>query len=225
MSGNIIWEWSFGTTRFRTSTSRRQLRGAAKTISDNPGKITSTCRAPSRRTGWTAFPGLNRRSTRSWSTPARASSTSSTTATRFSRKTQAAIALAATTAAISLPLRRPSPLQPGNPPRSLQLEMRPAATNRSAAAATCSGSTPACPGPVTCWLFNNNQYLYQRRRQSYVFEINPYLASTGNRHGRLRQSAPPVTPPGRSTRTRTRPASSCPSRCWKYGSVSKPHAV
>ena len=39
------------------------------------------------------------------------------------------------------------------------------------------------PGAGHLLVFNNNQYLYQRTPQSYVFEINPYLNTSGSDTG------------------------------------------
>jgi hypothetical protein len=79
---------------------------------------------------------------------------------------------------------------------------------------------PGLPGAGRFLVFNNNQYLFQRTAQSYVFEINPYLNSSGTDTGSY--VAPPSA--GYTTWTFDRDTHKSDQQLskqvtWKYSSV------
>ena len=226
MSGNIVWEWSFWDHAIQNvDASKANYVGAGKTIADYPGKINLNLPGRPLQSNWLDCNSLDfNQSLNQIVVNSRQGEfyIIDHGNTFLAGNPSGSIALAATTAGDFL-------YRFGDPARYSQGSAPSVGTNWETAStgnkqiggsADVQWIAAGLTGAGHLLVFDNNQYLYQRTPQSYVFEINPYLNSSGTDTGAY------VNPPtaGYTTWTfdkDTMKANQLLSKqvTWKYGSV------
>jgi len=227
LSGNIVWEWCFWDHAVQTvDATKANYAGSGKTIADYPGKINLNLPGRPLCSNWLDCNSIDYN----------ASLDQIVVNSRqgefylidhgntfLAGNPVGSIALAATSAGDFLyRFGDPARYSQGNPPSvSANWENASSGNKQIGGSADVTWIGSGLPGAGDLLVFNNNQYLYQRTPQSYVFEINPFLTSGGT------TNASYVNPPaaGYSTWTfskDTMKANQLLSNqvAWKYGSIS-----
>ncbi len=226
MGGSVVWEWSFWDHVVQdVDPGMANYVGAGTTIADYPGRINLNLPGRPLRSNWLDCNSvdfdqalnqvvLNSRQGEFY--------VIDHGATFVAGDPAASIALAATAAGDFLyRFGDPARYAQGDPPSvGANWETATSGDKQIGGSSDAQWIASGRPGAGHLLVFNNNQYLYQRTPQSYVFEINPYLNSGGTDTGAY------VDPPaaGYTTWTfehDTMKANQLLSRqvVWKYGSV------
>jgi len=227
MNGNIVWEWSFWDHAVQdVDATKANYVGAGKTIADYPDKIDLNLPGRPLRANWLDCNSLDYNQS-----PDQIVVNSRQGEfyiidhgnTFLAGNPAGSIALAASSAGDFLyRFGDPARCSQGNPPSVNSLwETATSGNKQIGGSSNVQWIAAGLSGAGHLLVFNNNQYLYQRTPQSYVFEINPYLNSSGTDTGAY------VNPPtaGYNTWTfdkDTMKANQLLSKqvVWKYGSVS-----
>jgi hypothetical protein len=227
MNGNIVWEWCFFDHAVQDiDSTKANYVGAGKTIASYPGKINLNLPGRPVRSNWLQCNSLDYKQSLDQiviNSQQGEFYIINHGDTFIAGDPNGSITKAATTAGDFLyRFGDPALYQQGNPP-SIQKNWENATSGNKQIGASNNVHWIAAglPGAGHLLVFNNNQYLFQRTPQSYVFEINPFLNSNGSDTGSY------VNPPnaGYTTWTfdkDTHKASQQLSKqvVWKYGSVS-----
>ena len=227
MSGNVVWEWSFWDHAVQAiDATKANYAGAGKRVSDWPGKIDLNLPGRPLRANWLDCNSLdynqaldqvlvNSRQGEMY--------VIDRGNTFVAGDPAASLAKAATSAGDFLwRFGDPARYGQGNPPSvGTNWETATSGNKQIGGSSNAQWIASGLPGAGRILVFNNNQYLYQRTPQSYVFEVNPYVGSAGSDTGAY------VNPPaaGYTTWTfekDTMKASQQLSKqvVWKYGSLS-----
>jgi hypothetical protein len=226
MSGNVIWEWSFWDHAIQdVDPTKANHVGTGRTIADYPGRIDLNLPGRPLRSNWLDCNSLD------YNAALDQIVINSRQGefyvidhgnTFVAGDPAASIALAASAAGDFLyRFGDPARYSQGNPPSvGAAWETATSGHKQIGGGSNVQWIPSGLPGAGHLLVFNNNQYLYQRTPQSYVFEINPYLNASGVDTGAY------VNPPaaGYATWTfdkDTMKANQQLSRqvVWKYGSV------
>ncbi len=226
MSGAIVWEWSFWDHAIQNvDATKSNSVATGKTIADYPGKINLNLPGRPLQSNWLDCNSLDfNQSLNQIVVNSRQGEfyIIDHGSTFLAGNPAGSIALAATTAGDFLyRFGDPARYSQGNPPSvGLNWETATSGNKQIGGSSNVQWIASGLPGAGHLLVFNNNQYLYQRTPQSYVFEINPYLNSAGVDTGSY------VNPPaaGYSTWTfdkDTMKANQSLSKqvVWTYGSV------
>ena len=223
MSGNIVWEWSFWDHAIQNVDSSKANYGAA--IASYPGKINLNLPGRPLQSNWLDCNSLDfNQSLNQIVVNSRQGEfyIIDHGNTFLAGNASGSTALAATSAGDFLyRFGDPARYNQGSAPSvSLNWENATSGNKQIGGSANAQWIASGLAGAGHLLVFNNNQYLYQRTPQSYVFEINPYLNSSGVDTGAY------VNPPtaGYSTWTfdkDTMKANQSLSSqvTWKYGAV------
>ncbi|MCX7047485.1 MAG: DUF1566 domain-containing protein [Candidatus Sumerlaeota bacterium] len=227
MSGNIVWEWCFFDHGIQDmDAAKANYVGAGKTIANYPGKLNLNLPGRPLRSGWPSgnsldynqaldqivinsmqgeFYIINRGGTFVVGNPT------------------ASIAAAAGSAGDFLyRFGDPARYGAGNPPSvSSNWENATNGNKQIGASNNAQWIASGLPGAGHLLVFNSNQYLFTRTPQSYIFEINPFLNSSGTDTGAY------VNPPTAGYNTWTFDKDAMKSNqllskqvVWKYGTLS-----
>ena len=227
LSGNVIWEWCFFDHAVQdVDATKANYVGAGKAIKNYPGRINLNLPGRPLRSNWLDCnaidynPTLDQIVVNSRQGEFYVIDHGNTF---LAGNPSGSIALAATTAGDFLyRFGDPARYGQGNPP-SVKTNWEDATNGNKqiGASSNVQWIDAGLSGAGHLLVFNNNQYLFQRTAQSYVFEINPYLNSSSVDTGAY------VNPPtaGYTTWTfdkDTHKSSQLLSKqvTWKYGSVS-----
>jgi hypothetical protein len=225
-AGNVIWEWCFFDHAIQNvDASRLNYVGAGKSISNYPGRINLNLPGRPVDSNWLHCNSLDYN-------PALDQIVVNCEqgemyvidhgGTFVVGNPAASIAKAATSAGDFLyRFGDPAMYGQGNPP-SVATNWDSATTGNKQMGASNNAQwiQTGLPGAGHLLVFNNNQYLFQRTAQSYVFEIDPFMGSNGT------DSATYVNPPtagytqwtfDKDTHKSTQQLSK--QVVWKYGSV------
>jgi len=226
MSGNIVWEWSFWDHGIQSvDAGKANYVAGGKTIADYPGKINLNLPGRPLRTNWLDCNSIdfnqtldqivvNSRQGELYIIDHGNTFTAGNPA--------ASIALAATSAGDFLyRFGDPARYSQGSAPSvGLNWETASSGNKQIGGSGDVTWIGSGLSGAGNLLLFNNNQYLYQRTPQSYVFEINPHLNSAGV------VGAAYIDPPGAGYTTWTFDKDTMKANqflskqvTWKYGSV------
>ncbi|MCK6685863.1 MAG: aryl-sulfate sulfotransferase, partial [Thermoanaerobaculia bacterium] len=227
MSGNVVWEWSFWDHAVQTiDASKANYAGAGKKVSDFPGRIDLNLPGRPLRANWLdcnsldynqaldqilvnsrqgEFYVIDRGNTFVAGDPA------------------ASLAKAASlTGDFLYRFGDPARYSQGNPPSvGTNWETATSGNKQIGGSSDAQWIATGLPGAGHILVFNNNQYLYQRTPQSYVFEVNPFAGSAGTDTGAY------VNPPAAGYTTWTFDKDTMKANqqlskqvVWKYGSLS-----
>ena len=226
LSGNVVWEWSFWDHAIQSiDATKANYAGSGKTIADYPGKIDLNLPGRPLQSNWLDCNSLDfNQSLNQIVVNSRQGEfyIIDHGNTFLSGNPSGSIALAATTAGDFLyRFGDPARYSQGNPPSiGVNWETATSGNKQIGGSSNVQWIASGLPGAGHLLVFNNNQYLYQRTPQSYVFEVNPYLNSGGVDTGSY------VNPPtaGYNTWTfdkDTMKANQSLSKqvVWEYGSV------
>ena len=223
MSGNIIWEWSFWDHAIQNVDNTKANYGA--TIASFPNKINLNLPGRPLQANWLDCNSLDFNQTLNQIVVNSRQGEFYVIDhgnTFLANNPSGSIALAATSAGDFLyRFGDPARYSQGTAPSvSENWENATSGNKQIGGSSNAQWIASGLSGSGHILVFNNNQYLYQRTPQSYVFEINPYLNSSGVDTGTY------VNPPtaGYSTWTfdkDTMKANQSLSKqvTWKYGSV------
>jgi len=185
MSGNVIWEWSFWDHAIQNvDATKANYVGTGKTIADYPGKINLNLPGRPLGSNWLDCNSLDfNQSLNQIVVNSRQGEfyIIDHGNTFLNGNPSGSLALAASTTGDFLyRFGDPARYSQGNPP-SIGINWETATTGNKQIGGSNNVQWIASglPGAGHLLVFNNNQYLYQRTPQSYVFEINPYLNSSG----------------------------------------------
>ncbi len=226
-SGNVVWEWSFWDHAIQTvAPTKLNYAGAGKTVADYPGKIHLNLPGRGLRSNWLDCNSIDYNQTldqvmvNSRQGEVYVIDRGST----FVAGDPAASRVKAASSAGDFLYRFGDPARYGQgsaPSVGTNWETATSGNKQIGGSSNAQWIATGLPGAGRLLVFDNNQYLYQRTPQSYVFEINPYLNSSGTDTGSY------VNPPsaGYATWTfdkDTMKANQLLSKqvVWKYGSVS-----
>ena len=226
-SGNVVWEWSFWDHAIQTvAPTKLNYAGAGKTVADYPGKIHLNLPGRGLRSNWLDCNSIDYNQTldqvmvNSRQGEVYVIDRGST----FVAGDPAASKVKAASSAGDFLYRFGDPARYGQgsaPSVGTNWETATSGNKQIGGSSNAQWIATGLPGAGRLLVFDNNQYLYQRTPQSYVFEINPYLNSSGTDTGSY------VNPPsaGYATWTfdkDTMKANQLLSKqvVWKYGSVS-----
>ena len=189
MSGNIVWEWSFWDHAIQAvDATKLNSVATGKTIADYPGKMNLNLPGRPLQSNWMDCnsldfnQSLNQIVVNSWQGEFYIIDHGNTF---LAGNPSGSIVLAAGTAGDFLyRFGDPARYSQGNPP-SIGLNWETATTGNKqiGGSSAVQWIASGLPGAGHLLVFNNNQYLYQRTPQSYVFEINPCLNSSGSDTG------------------------------------------
>ena len=226
MSGNIIWEWSFWDHAIQSvDPSKANYFAGGKTIADYPGKINLNLPGRPLRSNWLDCNSIDFNQTLDQIV------VNSRQGELYiidhgntftAGNPTASIALATTSAGDFLyRFGDPARYSQGSAPSvGLNWETASSGNKQIGGSGDVTWIASGLSGAGNLLLFNNNQYLYQRTPQSYVFEINPHLNSAGV------AGTAYIDPPGAGYTTwtfdkDTMKANQLLSKqvTWKYGSV------
>ena len=226
MSGNIVWEWSFWDHAIQSvDATKANSVTTGKTVADYPGKINLNLPGRPLQSNWLDCNSLDfNQSLNQIVVNSRQGEfyIIDHGNTFLSGNPAGSIALAATTAGDFLyRFGDPARYSQGNPPSvGLNWETATSGNKQIGGSSNVQWIASGLPGAGHLLVFNNNQYLYQRTPQSYVFEINPYLNSAGTDTGSY------VNPPAAGYNTwtfdkDTMKANQSLSKqvVWTYGSI------
>jgi hypothetical protein len=225
-TGNVIWEWGFFDHAIQdVDATKANYVGAGHTIANYPGRINLNLPGRPVRANWLdcnalAFnQALNQVVVNSRQGEFYVIDHGGTF---LPGNPSGSIALAATSAGDFLyRFGDPARYAQGNPP-SVKANWEDATNGNKqiGASSAVHWIDAGLPGAGHLLLFNNNQYLFQRTAQSYVFEINPYLNASGVDTGNY------VNPPSAGYVTWTFDHDTHKSNqqlsrqvVWKYGSI------
>ncbi len=226
MSGTIVWEWSFWDHAIQSvDASKANAVAGGKTIADYPGKINLNLPGRPVRSNWLDCNSLDFNSTLDQIVVNSRQGECYLIdhgATFLSGNPTGSISLAATTAGDFLyRFGDPARYSQGNPPSvGTNWETATSGNKQIGGSSDVTWIASGLSGAGNLLLFNNNQYLYQRTPQSYVFEINPHMNAAG--------IAGPtyIDPPSAGYTTWTFDKDSMKANqllskqvAWKYGSV------
>ncbi|MCX6873116.1 MAG: DUF1566 domain-containing protein [Verrucomicrobia bacterium] len=223
LSGNIVWEWSFWDHAVQNVDSSKANYGA--TIADYPGKLDLNLPGRPLRGNWLDCNALDyNQSLDQLVVNSRQGEfyIIDHGNTFLTGNPSGSIALAATTAGDFLyRFGDPARYNQGSPPAvGTNWETATSGNKQIGGSSNAQWIASGLTGAGHLLVFNNNQYLYQRTPQSYVFEINPYLNSSGVDTGSY------VNPPSAGYNTwtfdkDTMKANQALSKqvTWKYSSV------
>ena len=227
MAGNIVWEWCFFDHGVQDiDAAKPNYVGSGKTVANYPGKLNLNLPGRPLRGNWPDCNSLDFNQTLNQivvnSEPGEFYVIDHG-GTFVPGNPAASTASAATSAGDFLyRFGDPARYAQGNPPSvSTNWENATTGNKQIGASSNARWISPGLPGAGHLMVFSNNQYLFQRTPQSYVFEINPFRNSAGSDTGAY------VNPPtaGYSTWTfdkDTMKANQLLSNqvVWKYGSLS-----
>jgi len=226
MSGNIIWEWSFWDHAIQSvDASKANYVAGGKTIADYPGKINLNLPGRPLRSNWLDCNSIDFNQTLDQIVVNSRQGEFYIIDhgnTFTAGNPTASIALAATSAGDFLyRFGDPARYSQGSAPSvGLNWETASSGNKQIGGSGDVTWIANGLSGAGNLLLFNNNQYLYQRTPQSYVYEINPHLNSAGI------AGAAYIDPPGAGYTTwtfdkDTMKANQLLSKqvAWKYGSV------
>ncbi|MFN7989652.1 MAG: aryl-sulfate sulfotransferase [Thermoanaerobaculia bacterium] len=188
-SGTVVWEWSFWDHAVQAvDSSKANYAGAGKSISDFPGRINLNLPGRPLQANWLDCNSLdynqaldqvvvNSRQGELYVVDHGN--------TFVAGNPASSIALAATSAGDFLyRFGDPARYGQGNPPSvGTNWETATSGNKQIGGSSNAQWIASGIPGAGHLLVFDNNQYLYQRTPQSYVFEINPYLNSSGTDTG------------------------------------------
>ncbi|MEI6175759.1 MAG: DUF1566 domain-containing protein [Verrucomicrobiota bacterium] len=223
MSGNIVWEWSFWDHAIQNIDNSKANYGA--TIASYPGKIDLNLPGRPLQSNWLDCNSLDfNQSLNQIIVNSRQGEfyIIDHGNTFLAGNPSGSTALAATSAGDFL-YRFGDPARYGQgtaPSVSLNWENATSGNKQIGASSNAQWIPSGLSGAGHLMVFSNNQYLYQRTPQSYVFEINPFLNSSGTDTGSY------VNPPAAGYTTWTfskdtmKANQSLSSQVtWKYGTV------
>ena len=223
MSGNIIWEWSFWDHAIQNVDSSKANYGTS--IASYPGKIDLNLPGRPLQSNWLDCNSLDfNQSLNQIVVNSRQGEfyIIDHGNTFLTGNPSGSTALAATSAGDFIyRFGDPARYGQGTPPSvSLNWENAVTGNKQIGASSNAQWIATGLSGAGHLLVFSNNQYLYQRTPQSYVFEINPFLNSSGVDTGSY------VNPPtaGYTTWTFSKDTmkanqSLSSQVTWKYGSV------
>jgi hypothetical protein len=226
MSGNVVWEWCFFDHGIQDAdSSKANYVGTGKTIANYPGRINLNLPGRPLQSNWLDCNSLDYNQTLDQIVVNSRQGEFyiiSHGGTFVAGSPASSIALAAGSAGDFLyRFGDPARYSKGSAP-SVQANWENATSGNKqiGASSNVQWIRAGLPGAGHLLLFNNNQYLYQRTAQSYAFEINPYLNSSGVDTGGYVD--PPVA--GYSTWTFDKDTQKSNQQLskqvvWKYGSV------
>ena len=227
LSGNIVWEWCFWDHAVQVvDPSKANYAGSGKTIADYPGKINLNLPGRPLGSNWLDCNSIDYN----------ASLDQIVVNSRqgefyiidhgntfLAGNPAGSIALAATSAGDFLyRFGDPARYGQGNPPSvSANWENATSGNKQIGGSSDVTWIANGLSGAGNLLVFDNNQYLYQRTPQSYVFEINPFLNAGGT------TNATYVNPPSAGYTTWTFSKDTMKANqllsnqvAWKYGSTS-----
>jgi hypothetical protein len=226
MNGNVVWEWSFWDHGVQdVDSTKANWVGTGKTIADFPGRIDLNLPGRPLRANWLDCNSLDYNPTLDQIVVNSRQGELYVVDrgnTFVAGNPTASIALAAGTAGNFLyRFGDPARYAQGTPPSvSTNWENASSGNKQIGGSSNAQWIASGLTGAGHLLVFNNNQYVYQRTQQSYAFEINPYLNSSGTDTGAY------VNPPtaGYTTWTfdkDTMKANQLLSKqvTWKYGTV------
>jgi hypothetical protein len=227
MSGNVVWEWCFFDHAIQdVDPARANYVGSGKTISSYPGKINLNLPGRPVRSNWLHCNSIDYNQSLDQiviNSEQGEFYIIDHGGTFIAGNPIGSIARAATSSGDFL-YRFGDPARYGQgsaPSVSANWENASSGNKQIGASHNVQWIPSGLPGAGHLLVFNNNQYLYQRTPQSYVFEINPFVNSAGVDTGGY------VNPPtaGYVTWTfdkDTQKANQLLSRqvIWQYGSTS-----
>ena len=185
MSGNVVWEWSFWNHAIQNiDATKANCVATGKTIADYPGKINLNLPGRPLRSNWLDCNSLDFNQTLNqivFNSRQGEFYIIDHGNTFLRGNPSGSIALAATTAGDFLyRFGDPARYSQGNPPSvGINWETATSGNKQIGGSSNVQWIAGGLLGAGHLLVFNNNQYLYQRTPQSYVFEINPYLNSSG----------------------------------------------
>lgn len=223
MNGNIVWEWSFWDHAIQNVDASKANYGAS--VSAYPGKINLNLPGRPLRANWLDCNSLEFNQTLNQIVVNSRQGEFYILDhgnTFLAGNPAGSIALAATSAGDFLyRFGDPARYGQGNPPSvGTNWETATAGNKQIGGSSNVQWIASGLSGAGHLLVFNNNQYVYQRSPQSYVFEINPYLNSGGVDTGAY------VNPPSAGYNTWTFDKDTMNSNqflskqvVWKYGTV------
>jgi hypothetical protein len=227
MNGNIVWEWCFFDHAVQDiNSAKANYVGIGKTIANYPGKINLNLPGRPVRSNWLQCNSLDYNQSLDQiviNSQQGEFYIINHGGTFIAGDPNGSIAKAASSAGDFLyRFGDPARYKQGNSP-SVQSNWENATSGNKQIGASNNVHWIAAglPSAGHLLVFNNNQYLFQRTPQSYVFEINPFLNSSGIDTGTY------VNPPnaGYTTWTFDKDTHKTSQQLskqvvWKYGSVS-----
>jgi len=226
-SGTIVWEWCFFDHMVQDyDASKANYVGAGKTIADYPNKLNIDLAGHNLKADWLHCNSLdyNRDLDQVVINSVQGEFYIIDHGNTFlAGNPSGSIALAATSAGDFLyRFGDPARYSQGSAPSiGTNWETASSGNKQIGGSANVQWIAAGLPGAGHLLVFDNNQYLYQRTPQSYVFEINPYLNSSGTDTGAY------VNPPAAGYTSWTFDKDTHKSSqqlskqvVWKYGSVS-----
>ncbi|MCX6868372.1 MAG: aryl-sulfate sulfotransferase [Verrucomicrobia bacterium] len=184
MSGNIIWEWSFWDHAIPSvDATKLNYVATGKTIADYPGKIHLNLPGRPLQSNWLDCNSLDfNQSLNQIVVNSRQGEfyVIDHGNTFLTGNPSGSIALAATTAGDFLyRFGDPARYSQGTAPSvGINWETATSGNKQIGGSSNAQWIASGLSGAGHLLVFSNNQYLYQRTPQSYVFEINPYLNSS-----------------------------------------------
>lgn len=226
-SGNILWEWCFFDHAIQdVDATKLNYVGTGKNVSDYPGKINLNLPGRPVRANWLNCNSIDYNQTLDQiviNSEQGEFYVIDHGGTFIAGNPAASIAKAATSAGDFL-YRFGDPARYGQgsaPSVKTNWEDATNGNKQIGASNNIQWIATGLPGAGHFLVFNNNQYLYQRTAQSYVFEINPFMNSSGTDTGNY------INPPAanyvnwtfdKDTHKATQQLSK--QVVWKYGSTS-----
>jgi hypothetical protein len=224
--GNVVWEWSFWDHAIQdVDATKANYVGTGKTIADYPGRI--DLNLPGRPLGpnWLDGNAIDYDATKGRIVVGSRQGelyVIDHDGTFLAGDPAGSRALAASSAGDFLyRFGDPARYGQGNPPSvGTNWETATNGNKQIGGSSDVQWIASGLPGAGRLLVFDNNQYLYQRTPQSYVFEIDPFLTSSGT------SSTSYVDPPsaGYGSWTFDKDTHKSPQQLskqvvWKYGSV------
>ncbi len=184
-SGTVVWEWSFWDHAIQSvDATKANHVGTGKTIADHPGRIDLNLPGRPLRSNWLDCNSLDfNQSLDQIVVNSRQGELYIIDhgSTFLAGNPAGSIALAATGAGDFLyRFGDPARYGQGNPPSvGTNWETATSGTKQIGGSSNAQWIASGLPGAGHLLVFNNNQYLYQRTPQSYVFEVDPYVNASG----------------------------------------------
>ena len=185
MSGNVVWEWCFFDHGIQdVDAAKSNTVGSGKTISSWPGRLNLNLPGRPVRAGWPWANSLDYNQTLDQivvNVEPGEFYIIDRGGTFVAGNLAASITKAASSSGDFLyRFGDPARYGQGNPPSvSSNWENASSGNKQIGASNNAVWITAGLPGAGQLMVFSNNQYLFQRTPQSYVFEINPYVNSSG----------------------------------------------
>ena len=189
-TGKVLWEWSFWDHAIQTVASdKANYAGSGKKISDYPGKIDLNLPGRPLRANWLDCNSIDHNQDLDQVVVNSRQGELYVVDhgnTFVATSPAASVALAATSAGDFL-YRFGDPARYGSgsaPSVGTNWETATTGNKQIGGSANVQWIAKGLTGAGQILLFNNNQYLYQRTPQSYVFQVNPFVGAAGTDTGK-----------------------------------------